>query len=598
MDLLILLVERHGELVSREEIANHLWGKNVFFDVDHGINTAISKVRVVLRDDPEKSRFVETVVGKGYRFAAQVTCGSGNSIAPSEAPALAHSPIPESLAPPTGKRHPSFHLRLLLGGIGVLVFLTVAWLMSRSANRASQPTIKSLAVLPLKNLSADPSQAYFADGMTEALIGRLSLIHNLRVVSRTSVMSFKDTHMSMPEIAKALHVDVLVEGSVIRVGDRIRVTAQLIRGATDEHFWSETYDRELGDALLLDSEVAQTIAGKVEASVTGVERARLVAARPVSPEVYESYLKGQFAGDYSADGVKKSIASFEEAIKKDPGFAPAYLGLATAYDQLGTPGIGGAPPGEVRPKVMNAIRKAMELDPTLVDAHAMLADLYEEQWQWGDAEREFNLALELKPNDAGLHLAFSDWLLYQGRTEEAVAWCRRARELDPLGVSGDNIAWILFQSRHYDEAISELRSDLAVHPKNAAAHWFLGYALIANGHSEEAIPVLEKALILSERSPAIIGVLVRAYSHSGRRREALRLLDELKRRQRIGYIPAAAFLHAYLGLGENEKAFIWLERAFQEKSMILPLIKVHPFFDPLRNDPRFADLVRRVGLPQ
>jgi tetratricopeptide (TPR) repeat protein len=223
------------------------------------------------------------------------------------------------------------------------------------------------------------------------------------------------------------------------------------------------------------------------------------------------------------------------------------------------------------------------------------------QWQWSDAEREYNQALELSPNDAGAHLAFASWLLVQGRTEESLAWSRRARELEPLYITGNEIGWILFQARHYDEAIRELRSDLAVPRDDASTYWsswFLGFALVANGQSNEAIPVLEKALALSARSPAVIGVLVRAYAHAGRRTEALRFLNELKRRQRTGYVPAAAFVNAYLGLGDNEQAFAWLERAYQEHSPILQYVKVHPFFDPLRGDPRFADLVRRVGLDQ
>jgi len=488
---------------------------------------------------------------------------------------------------------------LVLYGIAVLALMAVTYVTIRSrVGRATRLKIQSLAVLPLRNLSRDPAQEYFADGMTEALIGRLSMIQGLRVISRTSVMRYKDTHTSVPEIAKTLGVDAIVEGSVVREGNRIRVHAQLIRGATDEHFWSETYDRELGDALALESEVAQAIAARVEVSVTGVERARLIAARQVSPEVYESYLKGRFAANYSQAAVEKSIAYFEEAIRKDPAFAPAYLGLANAYDALGTSGIGGASPREVRPKVISAARKALELDPTIAEAHGLLAVVYQEQWQWGDAEGEFKRVLELTPNDAGAHLAYAGWLLCQGRAEEAQAWARRARELDPLGIGGDSVGWILFQARHYDEAILELRSALAVHPNDGSIYWFLGFALIANGQADEAIPVLENALALTDRSPAVIGVLIRAYAHAGRRTEALRLLDELKRRQQKRYIPTAAFVNAYLGLGDNERAIAWLERAYKEQSMIMQYIKVHPFFDPLRGDPRFADLVRRVGLDQ
>ena len=488
----------------------------------------------------------------------------------------------------------------VLCGIAVLALIAaVAYVTTRSRpGSAARPKIQSLAVLPLRNLSGDPSQEYFSDGMTEAIIGRLSMIRGLRVISRTSVMRYKDTHAAVPEIAKTLGVDAIVEGSVVREGGRIRVHAQLIRGASDEHFWSETYDRELGDALALESEVAQAIAGRVEVSVTGVERARLIASRQVAPEVYESYLKGLFTAEYSQAAVEKSIAYFEEAIRKDPAFAPAYLGLANAYDALGTSGIGGASPREVRPKVISAARKALELDPTIAQAHGLLAVVYQEQWQWGDAEGEFERQLELTPNDAGAHLAFAGWLLCQGRAEEAQAWVRRARELDPVGIGGDSVGWILFQSRHYEEAILEMRSALAVRPNDGLIYWFLGFALIANGQADEAIPVLENAVALTDRSPAVIGVLIRAYAHAGRRTEALRLLDELKQRQQKGYVPTAAFVNAYLGLGDNERAMVWLERAYEEQSMIMQYIKIHPFFDPLRGDARFADLVRRVGLDQ
>jgi TolB-like protein/DNA-binding winged helix-turn-helix (wHTH) protein/Tfp pilus assembly protein PilF len=598
MELLILLVERRGELVSREEIAERLWGKGVFLDVDRSINTAISKVRVALRDDPEEPRFVETVVGKGYRFAAPVICnGDANPQVESLPPPVQVSSGPAVLSAPD--RATSTRLRLLLAGAAVfaLCAVTLVLIRSGSAKGARQPAIKSLAVLPLKNLSGDPTQEYVADGMTEALIGRLSAIHGLRVISRTSVMHFKDTQLSVPEIARTLHVDAIVEGSVIREGGRIRVHAQLIRAATDEHFWSEAYDRELRDVLALQSDVAQSIARKVEATVTGEEHERLTAVRSVSPEVYESYLKGRFARSNSTADIEESIAYFEEATRKDATFAPAYVAMAEAYDRLATVFIG-VSPGEVRPKVINAARKALELDPGLAEAHVLLADVQQQQWRWTDSEAEYRRALELNPNDAAAHRGLASWLLYQGRMEEALAWSRRARELDPFGDSSTGLGWILLCARRYDEAIHELRSALAVRPDDAKALWVLGFVLIANRQPKEAITVLEKAVSITARSPGTIGVLVRAYAEAGRRTDALRLLAELKSRKQAGYVPAAAFVNAYLGLGDYDQAFAWLERAYQEQSNILLFLKVHPFFDPIRDDPRFADLVRRVHLPR
>jgi TolB-like protein/Tfp pilus assembly protein PilF len=487
---------------------------------------------------------------------------------------------------------------LALAVVGVLGLLAVAYVISRSRTpNAAQPKIRSLAVLPLKNLSGDPAQEYLSDGMTDALIDRLSRMHNLRVISRTSVMRFKNPQLSVPEIARTLNVDAIVEGSVLRQDNRIRVTAQLIRGATDEHFWSETYDRELRDVLNVQSELAQSIAEKVQVTATGEEHQRLTAARSVAPEVYESYLKGQFAYNKSNSraGEEESIGYFKHAIEMDPTFAPAYVGLAAAFDDLGTVTIG-APPEETRAKALSAVRKALELEPDLVDAHLTLARLRQEQWHWAEAEAEYRRALELSPNNADAHAALASWLLCQGRTDEALAWARRGRELDPLVVSGADIGWILFGSRRYAEAIREMRSALAVQPDDASSLLYIGFALIANNQSGDAIPVLEKSIAISHGSPAAVGVLIRAYAHAGRRGDALRLLAELQKRKSAGYVPAAAFVNAYLGLGENEQAFAWLERAYKEHSSIMLFLKVHPYFDPIRADPRFVDLLRRTGL--
>src|SRR5580704_9417098 len=338
-------------------------------------------------------------------------------------------------------------------------------------------------------------------------------------------MQFKDTRLSAPEIARKLGVDALVEGSVIREGNRIRVHAQLIRASTDEHFWSESYDRELGDALTLESDVAQSITQKVEVTVTGEERARLVAAHPVSPEAYESYLKGLAAKVNSRAEVEKRIAWFDEAIRKDPTFAQAYLGLADAYGKLGTVFVG-APPNETRPKVIGAARKALELDPDLAGAHVLLASIYMRQWKWAGAEAEYKHALDLSPNDAAAHDGFSDWLLCHGRMEEALAWARRARDLDPLGPSGHSIGWTLLNAHRYDEAIRQFRNVLAVRPDDRFPLWPLGWALISNHQAEEAIPVLEEAAAASDRSPGVISALVWAYADAGRRPDALRLLGE------------------------------------------------------------------------
>jgi TolB-like protein/DNA-binding winged helix-turn-helix (wHTH) protein/Tfp pilus assembly protein PilF len=605
MELLFLLVDKRGELVTREEVAHRLWGNTVFVDIDQSINTAIRKVRIALHDDPETPCYVETVVGKGYRFAAPVVNGEGTFSAKATLPGAPQPPQTGQseviAATPAQRMHRRLPVLMLLASIGaVIAILASGWIAARhvrNTRSSAHPGIKSLVVLPLKNLSGDPGQEYLADGMTEALVSRLSSIHDLRVISRTSSMRLKNSNLSVPEIANELQVDVVVEGSVIRDGNRIRVTAQLIRGTTDEHFWSETYDRELPDVLALQSDVAQAIARKVEVTVTGKEEQRLTASHTVLPEAYESYLKGLSLLNYSntqAD-IKKSIPYFEEAIRRDPAFAPAYVGLADAHADLEMVVVGGDPHRE-RPKVASAVRKALELDPNLAEAHVLLAGIAQEQWHWAEAETEYRRALELNPNNSDGYAGLAHWLLCQGRTDEALASAERARELDRLGSKTSDVAWILFQSRHYDQAIRELRSSLAVRPNGADRLWVLGFTLVINGQAREAIPLLERAAALAHRSSGFIDVLGAAYARAGRRSDALRILAELKRRKRHGYVAAASFVIVYLGLGENEQAFAWLEEAYKERSNMLQFVKVHPLFDPLRGDPRFIDLLHRVGL--
>jgi TolB-like protein/DNA-binding winged helix-turn-helix (wHTH) protein/tetratricopeptide (TPR) repeat protein len=599
--LLAFMLQRPGDLVTRDELRQRLWPADTFVDFDTGLNSAIKKLRDVLGDSADEPRYIETIPKRGYRFIAPLVTAAEPPLLPDPVP---DTPVRETVLPasassgvPAPQRFRLAPWRLLFGATVVLLLFGGFLLFRGSrAKGTRQPAIKSIAVLPLKNLSGDSAQDYLADGMTEALIGRLAGIHDLRVISRTSVTRFKDTRLSVPEIARTLGVDAIVEGSVIRDAGRIRVHAQLIRAATDDHLWAESYDREMRDVLGLQSDVAQSIARKVEVTITGQEHALLAAARPVAPEVYESYLKGNFANRNTTAGIQQSIAFFAEAIKKDATFAPAYVGLAGAYEDLGSV-FGGVPPSETRPKVISAAQKALDLDPELAEAHVLLADTYQREWQWKESEAEFRRALELKPNDATGHRGFAAWLLCQGRLEEAVAWSRRARELDPLGVDGIVAnGLLLFHARHYDQSIQELRSVLAVQPDHAMAHWFLGYDLIATGQPDQAVPELEKALVLSDRSAAVIGVLARAYAHAGRQAEALRLVAELKRRKQSRYVPAAAFVNAYLGLGDNEQALFWLERCYQEKSSILQFLRVHPYFDPIRGDPRFKDLLRRVDL--
>ena len=588
--VLTVLLQRPGELVTREELRNQNWPPDTFVDFENGLNTAINKLRDALGDSADNPRFIETLPRRGYRFIAPVIGDHQEK-----------SPAPEEESK-VGDEQPGKNRRrnrwLLPAAVAVLAIVTLAYAaLRRGGSGAAHSKINSVAVLPLKNLSGDPTQEYLADGMTEELIGRLAGIHDLRVVSRTSVTRFKDTRLSVPEIARTLNVDAIVEGSVIREGSRIRVHAQLIRAATDEHFWSETYDRDLRDVLGLQSEVADSIALKVKATVTGEERTRLTAARPVSPEVYESYLKGLYVyrnKTSSRAGVEESIGYFQNAIAADPTYAPAYVSLARAYALLSTVTIGGSP--AERMKAMTTVRKALELDPNLAEGHVVLAGLQTAQWHWTEAEAEYRRGLELNPSDASAYGGLADWLLSQGRVAEAVAWGQKARELDPSPSQGAELGWILFNARRYDEAVRECRSALAIEPDNAYLLWRLGFALSFKHQSEEAIAVLERAVAVSDRAPGNLAVLAVVYSQAGRREDALRVLAELKNRQRTGYVPAGAFVLTYSGLGDREQTISWLEQAYKEHSLILLFLRVHPIFDFLRDDPRFKDLLRGVGL--
>ncbi len=605
MELLILLVQRQGELVSREEIAEHLWGKDVFLEVDHSINTAVRKIRLVLRDDPEKPRFVETVVGKGYRFAAPVICKNGgpSSAALAELSATVQplpSPAQDIPCPPvvdSEKRLASPRIKLVLGASVALALIALAWMVYRSgAKNTPQPVIKALAVLPLKNLSGDPAQEYLADGMTEELIGRLSGIQDLRVISRTSSMQFKDTKLSVPEIAKALKVDAVVEGSVIREGDRIRVHAQLIRGSNDEHFWSAIYDRDLRDVLVLESDVAQAIAEKVQVTVSGRQHERLVAARQVSPDAYEAYLKGRYYWNKrTGDSMQKAEQYFQQAIDSDPTYAAAHSGLADCNSGLAWHGF--KSPAESLPKAYAAARKAVELDPQSAEAHASLGLVLSHRWKWAEAEAEFRRALELDPSYANAHHWYGDYLSIKSRHDEALAEARRALELDPLNLMISTWVGLRYYLAHnYSGAIEQNRNSVDLDSNFAAAHLLLGEDYVQAGLHSEGISELKTAASLSGDSPLYTAQVAVALAAAGRKGEALRIAHELETISRKRYVSPYGLAQIYAALNRNADTFKWLQAAYSDHAVWMGYLAVDPIFDPYRSDPRFQELLRSTGL--
>jgi TolB-like protein/DNA-binding winged helix-turn-helix (wHTH) protein/Flp pilus assembly protein TadD len=606
MELLILLVERRGDLVSREEIAKSLWGKDVFVDVDHSINVAIRKIRLALRDDSDAPRFVETVVGKGYRFAAPVSCteNSNPQAQSSPAPAQIDSiPVPPTTALPSRDTGLLSGRGLLLGILALVAAVSLVLVRNRqqAARGVTQPPIKSLAVLPLKNLSGDPNQDYLADGMTEELIGRLSAVHNLRVISRTSVMQFKNTQLSIPEIGKMLAVDAIVEGSVMREGNQIRIDATLIRASGDEHIWGGEYQREYRSALVLQDEVARHIAERIEINLTPKERRSLAAAHPVDPSAIEDYLKGRYYfNQRTDDAMNRSIGYFQQAIAKEPDYALAYSGLADAYAILGFRD--GAPSKVTLSQAKAAALKALALDDTLAEPHASLAFIAEtHEWDWTTAEREYERALELNPNEARVHHWYAGYLVYVGRVEQGISEAMRARDLDPLSLPINNaLAGRLLVAGRYNEALHQVQKTLELNPNFSSAHQTLGWIYLNQGKRDQAIHEFKSAVEFAGASDNDFVVdLGFAYATAGHRTEARKILNRLKKKSEQGLATSASVAILYGALGESDQAFAWLGKAYQERDPELTYIKVPGRrFEPLNHDPRFQEVVRRVGLPE
>jgi serine/threonine-protein kinase len=469
----------------------------------------------------------------------------------------------------------------------------------RLVRREAGKTIDSLAVLPMENVSRDPEQEYFVDGMTEALISDLAKIGGLKVISRTSVMRYKATTKSLPEIAKELNVDAVVEGSVLRVGERVRITAQLIHAATDEHLWTESYDRDLRDVLRLHSELARTIAQEIKGTLTAQEQTRMVEARPINPEAYEAYLKGRFFWDKrTSDDLQKAIEYFEQAVSLDPAWPLGYAGLADAYSLM--PWYAAMPPSEAIPKARAAAAKALQMDESLGEAHATMAKLaVSYDWDWPTAEREYDRAIALSPNYATAHQWYSEHLLITGRHDAAIREITKAQELDPLSpVIGAQAGVVHYMAGDFAQAETRLRKTLELNPDFTGAKLSLAITLFLQGRLAEAITKAQEAVRLSNNGAPYAAVLAYVYAKAGQPEEARRILDELTARSTEAYVAPTLFALVHAGLDERDRMFEWLERAYQERDVLLSRTLPDPLLAPMRSDPRFADLLRRVGLPE
>jgi len=458
--------------------------------------------------------------------------------------------------------------------------------------------VRSLAVLPLEDLSGDPEQAYFADGMTDLLINNLARIRALKVISRTSIMRYRENRKPLPETARELGVDAVVEGSVLRAGERVRITVQLIDAVRDQMLWADSYEHDLVDVLTLQSRVARTIAEQIEVELTPQEHEHLERARPIDPAVNEACLRGRHLWyQRTTESVTQGLQQFEKAVEIDPSYAPAHAGIADSYIVDGGRYLGVAP-NIAYSRARAAALRAVELDDNLAEAHTSLAAVMSDyDWDWEGADREYSRAIELNPNYATAHSWYAEHLSRMGRHDEAIALIRRVPELDPASIfSGMIVSWILYFARQYDEAIDQALGTLELDPDYATAHRILGWAYEEKGLHDEAIAAHLRASELTDRGPNFFAQLGRAYALAGRSDDARKVLEELTMASKETYVSSLDFAIIYTALGERDLAFECLERAYEERADHLPYLKVNPRFDPLRSEPRFQDLLQRLGL--
>jgi TolB-like protein/DNA-binding winged helix-turn-helix (wHTH) protein len=594
MELLIHLVQRKGQLVTRDDIAERLWGREVFVDVDNSINAAVRKIRMALKDDSARPHFLETVVGKGYRFVGDVELVPEARALP-EARARLEA-FRESGTPETGTPPPSAPRRLrVLPVAGSLLLLTVVagWAWSRRSARIEPGRAASIAVLPLANLSGDPAQDYLADGLTEELTTDLAKVSSLRVISRTSATSYKGSSATLQQIARELKVDVVVEGSVQRAGNQVRITAQLIDAGSDRHLWADSYDRDLGDVLAVQNTVALEITRQVHARLILAEQLRLEQHRPADPAAIDAFLRGRYSQTtQSINALRDGLPAFQQAIAIDPKFAPAYAGLADSYSLLVN--YRALSPREAFPLAMEAARKALALDPDLPAAHVALA--YAEQhytWEWDAAGKEYETALSLSPSDSTARLRHAEYLSGLARHDEAIAEIRRAEDLDPLSpVYASNAGRVLYNARRYDEAVQELDKALKLDPTRLYVRMFLAMCYEEMGRYVEAEQQLDVVKAGFGGQPSI--ALAHLYAATGRSGEARQVLQGL--RSEAGDSDWFFLSGVYAALGDKDRAFECLQQACDKRDFFLGSAKVSPYMDPLRADPRYAAFLHRIGL--
>lgn len=613
--VLRMLLERPGELVTREELRQALWPSDTFVDFEHGLNVAVNRLRETLEDSADSPNFIETLPRRGYRLiapvgqprpvgvaTAQKTAGKPDSTMGDEnRPASADAPL-----------HKRWTAATILGFPIVLLAVVIAFnafgvrqrLMELAGARHGPPapTIQSIAVLPLENLSGDAEQEYFADGLTDELIATLAKVRSLRVISRTSIMQYKKMHKPLPQIGRELNVDAVLEGTVLRSGGRVRITAQLIDATTDRHLWADTYESEMRDVLVLQGEVARAIAEQIQMNLQPEEQARLASVRTVNPQAYEAYLKGRFFYfRETREDLPKAIHYGEQAIQIDPGYAPAYALLAACYYDSSQSRWGDVSDTEAAQKARATALKALQLDNSLAAAHVVLGAIHDGvDWDWAGAEREFRRAIELDPNLVQAHVGLAYHLAFVERSDEAIGEIDRAVELDPLSpYTVLRKGSILYLTRRYDELIKLARSWLEIYPDSASAYFFLAYSFEQKGMYDEDVAALQKTMTLLGEPADVVAGRGRAYKSGGIRGvwryDLERQSKHPRREEAFGYYPVE--LNSLLG--NTDKAIELIEKMYSDRASRerMFLIKMDPRLDNLRSDPRFQNILRRMNLP-
>lgn len=591
------LLERPGKLVTREEIRERLWGNDTFVDFEHGLNAAINRLRECLCDSAEAPRFIETFPRRGYRFLAEVEPVTEVSVTEveEEEPVAGEGGSPTEIEPPKWRKYVPW----LATTMAALLIIGAAARLAQRQRPVTAPVIHSIAVLPLVNLSGDPEQEYFAEGMTDVLITDLARASALRVISHTTANAYKRTQKALPEIAQELNVDAMVEGTIMRSGNRVRISAQLIRAVDDRHLWAESYEGELGDVLLLQNRVAGDIAREVNARVT-LPQQGTISGR-VQPGAYDAYLRGRYFFDKrKPEAARKSAEYFQQAISIDPSYAPAYAGLA--YALASESHLGNVRPAEVMPQALAATKRALELDPNCGEAHMALGfidTIY--TWDWADAERELQRGIELSPSDSLAEHYYSVYLDAANRPEEAIAHMRRALELDPLSfLMNRHLGSALYFGRHYDEALYQLRRAGEMQPNSAdVVEGWASSIYEKKGLKDEAVHSNLVALEAGGETRANLNYYQLAYQRGGWKGYWQARIERLSAQSdKLSCRDSYDLGTGYLRLGNRDLAFSWLNWEAEHRCIFMIWVKVDPLLDDIRTDLRYRDLLRRMNLPE